>query len=97
MTRFILGLGALVALATLSTPVFAADYAVSPQAVERAPNPYCSQACGCPIVTYVRHRQLEAAYSYTFDPRLRDEPHYYYGPRKTYARFENNCPHRVWN
>ncbi len=37
----------------------------------------------------VRHRTLEQAYSYTFDPRTRDEPHYYYGGVRTYARYAN--------
>ena len=101
MSRFITGLAASVALATLSTAAFAADYAVPPQvrsAEVYQGNPYCSETCGCPIVTHVRHRQLEQGYPSGFDPRdfNYNEPRYYWGPRKTYTRWENNCPHRVF-
>lgn len=48
-------------------------------------------------MVHVRHRSLERAYSYNFDPRTRDEdPHYYYGGTKTYVRFANPAnPERV--
>jgi hypothetical protein len=80
-----------------AAPSFAADYAVPSSArhaatvpyIDRGPNPYCGLRCGCPIVVRVRHRSLEQAYSYTFDPRTRDEPHYYYGPARTYVRYAN--------
>ncbi|MCP3460096.1 hypothetical protein [Bradyrhizobium sp. CCGUVB23] len=80
-----------------AAPSFAADYAVPPITrhaatvpyIDRGPNPYCGPRCGCPIVARVRHHSLEQAYSYTFDPRTRDEPHYYYGPVRTYVRYAN--------
>jgi hypothetical protein len=105
--RSLLGLLALASSLTVSAaPSFAADYAVPPVAVrhatsipliDRGPNPYCGPRCGCPIVVHVRHRSLERAYSYAFDPRTRDEdPHYYYGRVRTYARFVNPAfPERV--
>ncbi|MGY3499901.1 hypothetical protein ACVWYJ_000520 [Bradyrhizobium sp. USDA 4471] len=100
---------ALLALASSLTiasavPSFAADYAVPPTIrhaaavpyIDRGPNPYCGPRCGCPIVVHVRHRSLEQAYSYAFDPRTRDEPHYYYGRVRTYARYANPAvPERV--
>jgi hypothetical protein len=97
MSRFILGLLASVALATLSTTAFAADYAASPRVRSaEAGNPYCSELCGCPIVTFTRHRRLEMGYPSGFDPRAFEEPRFYWGARKTYTHFENNCPHRVF-
>ena len=68
----------------------AADYAASP--IRRAPvvrqaNPYCGPCCGCPGVRFVRHRELVMGYPSGFDPRTRDEPHYFYGRMKTYERF----------
>ncbi len=55
-------------------------------------NPYCGYRCGCPIVTYVRHRALGRAYPSGFDPRTKEEPHYYYGAMRTHARFERWSP-----
>lgn len=96
--RSLLGLLALASSLTVSAAPssFAADYAVPPTAVrhassvpyiDRGPNPYCGPRCGCPIVVRVRHRSLEQAYSYALDPRTRDEPNYYYGRVRTYARY----------
>ncbi|MGY4626731.1 hypothetical protein [Bradyrhizobium sp. USDA 4486] len=92
-------------LTAVASPSLAADYAVPPVAVrhatavpyiDRGPNPYCGPRCGCPIVVHVRHRSLGQAYSYAFDPRTRDEPHYYYGRVRTYARYANPAfPERV--
>ena len=81
----------------------AADYAVSYQHrpsvafIDRGPNAYCGPRCGCPVVTYVRHRSLVQYYPSTvFDPRTRDEPNYAYGPVRTYARYANAaCPERA--
>lgn len=96
--RSLLGLLALGAGLTVSVSALAADYAV-PTAravrhvtrvpyIDRGPNPYCGPRCGCPIVVHVRHRTLERAYSYAFDPRTKsDDPHYFYGPVRTYARY----------
>lgn len=93
-------------LTASAVPSFAADYAVPPIResraaptlyVDRGPNPYCGPRCGCPTVVHVRHRSLERAYSYTFDPRTRDEPHYFYGPNRTYVRYVNPLdPERVF-
>jgi len=84
----LLGLGGIM----MATPAVAADYAVQPRErylqIDRGPNPYCGPRCGCPTVTFVRHRELRQSYSSGFDPRERDEPHYSYGAVKTYARFE---------
>jgi hypothetical protein len=77
----------------LALPAVAADYEAHPrrqdvQIDDRGPNPYCGPRCGCPTVTFVRHRELRQAYAANFDPREKDEPQYYYGAVKTYARFE---------
>jgi|GEM_PF-2894772 len=82
-----------------AAPACAADYAVHPRKariaasvlhVDRGPSPYCGPRCGCCAPIYVRHRSLEQAYPYTFDPRTRsDEPHYYYGRNRTYVRYVN--------
>lgn len=102
--RQLFGLLALISgLTVFATPLFAADYAVpavkrvqGPLYIDRGPNPYCGPRCGCPIVAQVRHRTLEQAYPYTFDPRTRDEPSYYYGGVRTYVRYANPaCPERV--
>jgi hypothetical protein len=98
--RSLLGLLALASSLTVSAPGFAADYAVPAASsarhasrvpyIDRGPNPYCGPRCGCPIVVHVRHRSLERAYSYAFDPRTKnEEPNYYYGRVRTYARFAN--------
>jgi hypothetical protein len=89
MTRMGFSIAALVGI-IFSTPAVAADYPVarirhayvSPQA-----DPYCGPCCGCPVVRFVRHRELRMGYPYSFDPRLLDEPNYFYGPVRTYARF----------
>lgn len=97
--RLLFGLPLLIlGLSASCTPVFAADYAI-PQVqarrvssipyIDRGPNPYCGPRCGCPIVVHVRHKSLHQAYSYGFDPRTRDEPNYYYGGVRTYARYAN--------
>ncbi len=104
--RSYLGLGvAFVGLFAFGTPLFAADYAVSPLMahkvshipyIDRGPNPYCGPRCGSPIVVHVRHKSLQQAYPYTFDPRTRDEPSFYYGGVRTYVRFANPAyPERV--
>lgn len=76
----------------LAMPAGAADYAAHPRAryatIDRGSNPYCGPRCGCPPVTFVRHRELRQFYPSTFDPRERDEPQYAYGAIRTYARFE---------
>jgi hypothetical protein len=38
-------------------------------------------------VTFVRHRELRMGYPSSFDPRVMDEPHYFYGAVRTYAHF----------
>jgi hypothetical protein len=102
--RSILGLLTLtLGMWTLVTPSYAADYAVPARRtaaripyIDRGPNPYCGPRCGCPTVAQVRHRSLQQAYPATFDPRTRDEPHYYYGPVRTYVRYVNPLdPERV--
>jgi hypothetical protein len=73
-----------------SAPAIAADYSVARVRHASAPrlaNPYCGPCCGCPVVTFVRHRELEMGYPLRFDPRVLDEPRYFYGPVRTYARF----------
>jgi len=74
-----------------SAPAVAADYSVARVRhahVSRQATPYCGPRCGCPAVTFVRHRELRAGYPSSFDPRTRDyEPDYFYGPVRTYARF----------
>jgi hypothetical protein len=78
-------------------PARAADYGAHPRKarqaasvlqIDRGPNPYCGPRWGCPEAVYVRHRSLEAYYPFTVDPRTKsDEPHYYYGPNRTYVRY----------
>lgn len=100
MSRSCIGLVALAAtVIIIATPACAADYAAHPRQarsaanvlqIDRGPNPYCGPRCGCPEAVYVRHRSLERAYSYTLDPRTKSEdPHYYYGPNRTYVRYVN--------
>ncbi len=96
--RITVSMAAIAGIALFSTCATAADYSVNPrparaEAVEQK-SPYCGCKCGCPVVTFVRHRELRMGYSSDFDPRVLDEPHYYYGATKTYARFENNVPSR---
>jgi hypothetical protein len=82
---------AVLAGTVFAAPAIAADYAAPrvrhayhapPQA-----NPYCGPCCGCPVVRFVRHREVLMAYPSSFDPRERDEPNYFYGRVRTYARF----------
>jgi hypothetical protein len=72
-----------------SAPAVAADYSVPRvrHAYVARDNPYCGPCCGCPVVRFVRHRELRMGYPYSFDPRILEEPHYFYGPVRTYARF----------
>ena len=73
-----------------ASPGVAADYSIARARhahVSRQPNLYCGPYCGCPVVTFVRHRELRMGYPSSFDPRTADEPHYFYGPVRTYARF----------
>lgn len=107
MSRSFLGLLALTAgLIVSAAPAFSADYAVYPRKaryaspvlqIDRGPNPYCGPRCGCPVPVLVRHRTLNQAYAYSFDPRTRsEEPHYYYGANRTYVRYVNpRNPDRV--
>jgi hypothetical protein len=106
MSRSFIGLAALALGMVISTlPALAADYAIHPRQerhsagilqIDRGPNPYCGPRCGCPIVVHVRHRSLGRAYASSFDPRTRGEPHYFYGPNRTYTRYANpNYPERV--
>jgi hypothetical protein len=86
MTFVIAALGGIV----FSAPAVAADYPVDHTRHARVSpetNPYCGPRCGCPAVTFVRHRELRAGYPSDFDPRAFDGPHYFYGGVKTYARF----------
>src|SRR5438270_10684157 len=73
-----------------SAPAMAADYSV-PRVqhayVARQANPYCGPYCGCPVVRFVRHREMRMGYPSSFDPRTAGEPPYFYGPVRTYARF----------
>jgi hypothetical protein len=45
--------------------------------------------CGCLAVGFVYHRQLEATYGLSYDPRNYDttEPRYYFGPIRRYPRY----------
>ena len=106
MSRSFLGLMVLASSMVISAlPAFAADYAAYPRQarqaarvlqIDRGPNPYCGPRCGCPIVAHIRHRSLGYGYASSFDPRTKDEPHYFYGPNRTYVRYANpNYPERV--
>jgi hypothetical protein len=88
MSRMGLIVGALIGT-IFSAPAVAADYSVARVrgAHVTRDNPYCGPCCGCPVVTFVRHRELRMGYPYNFDPRLMDEPNYFYGPVRTYTRF----------
>jgi hypothetical protein len=97
MSRCLLGLVLASSVIASVMPARAADYAIPRYErsagrglqIDRGPNPYCGPRCGCPIAVHVRHRSLGQAYSYAFDPRTRDEPHYYYGANRTYVRYAN--------
>ena len=103
MSRALLGL-VLISFnsVALVAPAAAADYEAHPRAarhatIDRGSNPYCGPRCGCPAVTFVRHRELRQYYAASFDPRERDEPQYAYGAVKTYARFEyQGAPEGYW-
>jgi hypothetical protein len=45
--------------------------------------------CGCLTEQFVYHRQLEATYGLSYDPRNFDtaEPHFYFGPVRRYPRY----------
>lgn len=77
------------AMVLFSTPLFADEQPVMPRVRHTVvqKSPYCGCQCGCPLVTYVRHRETLMAYPSAFDPRQRDEPVYFYGGMKSYARF----------
>jgi hypothetical protein len=66
----------------------AADLNIPPRVGATNVPPQCGP-CGCPRVTYVYHRSLEATYGAGFDPRSYDEtqPHYYFGPMRAYPRY----------
>ena len=71
-------------------PAVAADYSVLPAQradVFRANSPYCGPRCGCPVVRYVRHNELRMGYPSSFDPRVQQEPRYFYGAVRSYARY----------
>jgi hypothetical protein len=36
----------------------------------------------------VRHREIGMTFTPQYDPRRFDEPRYFYGPVRTYARYE---------
>ena len=103
MSRTFLGLAILASSMVISAlPAVAADYTAYPRhaapvlQIDRGPNPYCGPRCGYPIVVRVRHRSLGNGYASGFDPRTRGEPHYFYGPNRTYVRYANpNNPERV--
>jgi hypothetical protein len=54
----------------------------------------CVARCGQLVVTQVRHKQLAMSYSPYFDPRLRDEPHYSWGPVRSFPRYQTVYPAR---
>jgi hypothetical protein len=82
MTGLLAAAGATLA-PTLSV---AADLQALPLAHEATR--YCG-TCGCLQVSHVRHRELRSTYGIAFDPRNYDttEPHYYFGPIRTYPRY----------
>jgi hypothetical protein len=71
----------------------AAELAVAPRVAAVAPAvTQCGCRCGCLAVTYVRHRQLEMSYGYLLDPRQRDEPRYFWGRTRNFARYQTVVP-----
>lgn len=78
----------------LAIPAAAADYAAHPREqtvqIDRGRTPYCGPQCGCPVYDIVRHRELRMGFASSSDPREHDEPTYYYGAVKSYARFERS-------
>jgi hypothetical protein len=70
-----------------STPK-AADLNIPPRLAATHVPPLCGP-CGCPRVTYVYHRPLEATYGAGFDPRNYNEAefHYYFGRVHAYPRY----------
>jgi hypothetical protein len=106
MSRSFLGFAVIASSMVISAlPALAADYTAYPRQqrhaarvlqIDRGPSPYCGPRCGYPMVVHVRHRSLGNAYPSGFDPRTRDEPHYFYGPNRTYVRYANpHYPERV--
>src|ERR1700730_644670 len=88
MSRMGLLIAALVGT-VFAAPAVAADYPVAggAHAYERQANPYCGPRCGRPAVRLARHREPGMGDPSSFDPRVMDEPHYFYGAVRTYARF----------
>lgn len=48
--------------------------------------------CGHLAVTHIRHRQLAMSYGPYLDPRQRDEPRYYWGPVRSFPRYQTFYP-----
>jgi hypothetical protein len=87
---------AVVGVSLQVSPAVAADYSVPPvvkQArVAKVKNPYCGCKCGCPVVTLVRHREVLMGFPHTFDPRVDNEPRYFYGRMRTWPRYARAVP-----
>jgi hypothetical protein len=81
------------AVSALSGTAGAAELAVPPSAPALvSPAGTGCGRCGYLTVTYVRHRQLAMTYGPYFDPRLRDEPRYYWGPVRSFPRYQTFYP-----
>jgi hypothetical protein len=83
--------GSAILLSILALTGFAADSPATAAELSTLPRiRYASPWCYCCLhVSYVRHRELRTTYGIGFDPRNYDttQPHYYYGPMRTYPRY----------
>jgi hypothetical protein len=81
------------AISALSGTAGAAELAVPAKAPAlAAPAGTGCGRCGQLAVTHVRHRQLAMSYGPYFDPRVRDEPRYYWGPVQSFPRYRTVYP-----
>jgi hypothetical protein len=79
--------GMLAGLGAALAPALSA--AADLQAQPRNQAARCCGTCGCLQVAPVRHKELRSTYGIGFDPRNYDgtEPHYYFGPVRSYPRY----------
>jgi hypothetical protein len=89
-----LALAVFAAAAAFSGAAGAADRPVLRKAPAVVSPAECVARCGKLVVTRVRHKQLAMSYGPYFDPRQRDEPRYYWGPVRSFPRYQTVYPAR---
>lgn len=83
ISALLLGMATAVCAMPMTNPAAAADLAVPAPVASTCPR------CGCLQVWHIQHRELRSTYGLDYDPRNYDqtEPHYYYGPVRSYPRY----------